>query len=305
MPPLVLFPATHDAATVPVEWAGTKLCQHGECEQILSSFWDHFCCLGKSPLKFGNSLWISINHPQGKCFCSCVACLDENIAGERAALAGMEVPSGKSVPCSWTLELSRLAILCLFPKHTHLFAFPKWSCFNILPQSRAICLAVCPSVYLVMINSLLPRSDQNIASPLLPFWSSALMVQFYIPLCFHTHLSIAPVKTSAFCSACLMCFHLLLFVQILWLTWMLSVSVWILDSIPLIWANIFPVRAAVHQLLSTHCLSLPPELHFHCPSSCRCSPNYHGFESLTLLAFAEVFEIENTIKKPDSFLESY
>lgn len=42
------------------------------------------------------------------------------------------------------LESSKLAILCLFPKHSHLFAFPKWSCFNILQQPRAICLAMCP-----------------------------------------------------------------------------------------------------------------------------------------------------------------
>lgn len=42
------------------------------------------------------------------------------------------------------LEPSELAILCFFPKHSHLFAFPKWSCFNILQQPRAICLAMCP-----------------------------------------------------------------------------------------------------------------------------------------------------------------
>lgn len=42
------------------------------------------------------------------------------------------------------LEPSKLAILCLFPKHSHLFAFPTWFCFNILQQPRAICLAMCP-----------------------------------------------------------------------------------------------------------------------------------------------------------------
>ena len=175
----------------------------------------------------------------------------------------MEVPSGKSVPCSPTFEISQLAILCLFPKHSHLFAFPKWSCLNILPQPRATCLAVCPSVYLVMINSLSPRSDQNIASPLLPFIFSLDGTVFHtiLLLCTFVHSN---CETECFLFSLP---HVLPFVtfQILWLTWMLRVSLWISDSINLIWANIFPGRAAVHHLLSSHCLSLPPELHFHCP----------------------------------------
>lgn len=40
-------------------------------------------------------------------------------------------------------------------------------------------------------------------------------------------------------------------------------------------------------------------------SSFRCSPNHHWLLSLALLAFVEVFETENTIKKPVSFFESY
>lgn len=209
-------------------------------------------------------MWISINHPQSQVFLSCVACLTENIAGERAGLAGMEVPSGKSVPCSPTLGLSQLAILCLFLKYHHLFAFPKWSCFNILPQPRAICLAVCPSVYLVMINSLSPRSDQK---------HCISLASFLIFSCdgtvFHTTLLLYPFvhstcETESFLFSLL---HVLPFVtfQILWLTWMLSVSLWISDSIKLIRANTSPGRAAVHHFLSTHCLSPSAELHFHCP----------------------------------------
>lgn len=148
----------------------------------------------------------------------------------------MEVPSGKFVPCSPTFELSQLAILCLFPKHSHLFAFPKWSCLNILPQPRAICLAVCPSVYLVMINSLWLRSDQNIASPLLPF------IFCLDGTVFHTTLLLCPFVHSTCETECFLFRlpHVLPFVtfQILWLTWMLSVSLWISDSINLIWANI-------------------------------------------------------------------
>lgn len=219
--------------------------QHDECEQIFSPFWNHFCCLGESTLQFGQSLWISIHHLQGKCFCSCVACLAENIAGERAGLVGMEVPCGKSVPSTHTLELSQLAILCLFPKHSHLFAFPKWSCFNILPQLRTICLAVCPSVYLVVINSLLPKkwSKHCISLASFPIFSLDGTV-------FHTTLLSYPFVHSTCETKCFLFSlpHVLPFVtfQILGLTWMLSVSLWISNPITLIWANIFPSRAAVH-----------------------------------------------------------
>lgn len=208
----------------------------------------------------------------------------------------MEVPSRKSVPWSPTFELSQLAILCLFPKHSHLFAFPKWSCLNILPQPRAICLAVCPSVYLVMINSLSPRSDQNIASPLLPF-IFCLDGTVFISLCFCVHLSIAPVKLSAFCSACLMCFHLLLFKSYDWHG-----------------CSVYPCGSQTPSTSSGQIFSLAEQLSItfsvpivcHCFQSfisivillCRCSPNHHGFESLVLLVFAEVFEIKNTFKKP-------
>lgn len=92
--------------------------------------------------------------------------------------------------------------------------------------------------------------------------------------------------------------------QILLFTWMHKTSVWISNSTASCrWQ--FPGRVALHHPLSSHCSSLPPELHSIVFSSFRCSPNHHWLSSLALLAFAEVFEIENTIKKPVSFFGSY
>lgn len=88
------------------------------------------------------------------------------------------------------LESNKMAILCLFPKHSHLFAFPKWFCFNILQQPRAICLAMCP---FCQVGNYQDSLCQEVIKTLhIPCFLSYLQTQWY-SLPYH----------SAFMSICL------------------------------------------------------------------------------------------------------
>lgn len=92
--------------------------------------------------------------------------------------------------------------------------------------------------------------------------------------------------------------------QILLFIWMHRASLWISDSTTsskqVLLAELLSIILSVP--IVHHCLQSFISIVF---SSFRCSPNHHWLLSLALLAFAEVFEIENTIKKPVSFFESY
>ena len=74
-------------------------------------------------------------------FLYCLACRNHSWEKSWPGLHGDTIWKAWSMQSH--LEPDKLAILCLFPKHSHLFAFPKWSCFNILQQPSAICLAMC------------------------------------------------------------------------------------------------------------------------------------------------------------------
>lgn len=75
-------------------------------------------------------------------FLYCLSCRKHSWEKSWSGLHGGAI--WKAWSMQFHLEPNKLAILCLFPKHSHLFAFPKCSCFNILQQPSAICLAMCP-----------------------------------------------------------------------------------------------------------------------------------------------------------------
>lgn len=107
---------------------------------------------------------------------------------------------------------------------------------------------------------------------------------------------------SAFCLACLVCFHLLLSKSYLHgctkhLCGSQTPQTHLDNILRVELLSIILSVPIVHR-----CLQSFISIVF---SSFRCSPNHHWLLSLALLAFAEVFEIENTIKKPVSFFESY
>lgn len=234
-------------------------------------------------------------------FSSCIIWFAESLAGKRADLACMEKPSWKVGFMQSYLWLNKLAILCFFPKHGYLFAFPKWSCFNILQQPTAVCLAMYPFCqagnYQYSLTKKWLKHYISLAS-LLIFGFDGI-VSHTIQLSYSSVYSTCGTECFLFSLPCVLSFVTF---WILLFTWMREASLWVSDfmiSSGQYWQSCFPSSFQYPLFVTALRASFPlsfPHLdviqtipgfcHLHCWHLRRClrlrTPSRSLFPSLSL-----------------------
>lgn len=209
----------------------------------------------------------------------CLACRKRNWEKSWSGLHGDAIWIAWSMQAH--LEPNKLALLCLFPKHSHLFAFPKWSCFNILQQSVLQCVL---SAKLVITKSQSAKKWSEHCISLASFLIFRLdgIVSHTIQLSCPSVYSTYRTECFLFSLPCVLSFVTFSILM----TWMHKASLWISDSTTSS-RQYFTGRVALHHPRSTHCSSLLQSFISIVFSSFRCNPNHHWLLSLALLAFAE------------------